>query len=529
MFQKIIGSIKKEQMTAAVSAAVFYCLTNGYRFFHTSFSGDALLMIHQSDAAWQIALGRFMQPFLVLLRGGITAPFLISVLALLWISLAAALTVTTLGLRHPISLILTGGVMAVTPAFIAANAGFLPWVDMFAFSLFLSVLSVWCFRKKTGSSLIGGIAALAVSIGIYQAYVCVAVGLLMILLFADLRDEERYRDVPRRMGRYLLGGILAAGIYFGIWKLIQKSLGIWTADTYNGMASVGDYSGNSVWDLIGLTYGKVWSFLIRPDMYVTEVFKNVDLSSILSGILGGLNVAALLIVIALLIAGNVKRFRGALNLVLQILLILLFPLGINLVCFISKGMEHTLMTFAFCLIFIAEIKCVEAVVLVRGGEKEKDKEDGGFRKAALIGAVIALCTIFLGVWSNSVYGNQVSLKKQLQEKAASSLMTRILTSIESAEGYEPGVTPVAISGNFDANPYIKGPDNFETVTPYGTGITPFSYMGTDYAYLQYYENMGLNLTRIAFDNETVRKMPCYPAEGSVSYVDGILVVKVSDM
>jgi hypothetical protein len=54
-------------------------------------------------------------------------------------------------------------------------------------------------------------------------------------------------------------------------------------------------------------------------------------------------------------------------------------------------------------------------------------------------------------------------------------------------------------------------------------------MGTDYAYLQYYENMGLNLTRIAFDNETVRKMPCYPAEGSVSYVDGILVVKVSDM
>ena len=125
MFQKIIGCIKKEQITAAVSAAVFYCLTNGYRFFHTSFSGDALLMIHQSDAAWQISLGRFVEPFLILLRGGITAPFLISALALIWISLASAITVTSLELKHPISLILTGGIMAATPAFIAMNAGFL--------------------------------------------------------------------------------------------------------------------------------------------------------------------------------------------------------------------------------------------------------------------------------------------------------------------------------------------------------------------------------------------------------------------
>ncbi|MBR1440940.1 MAG: glucosyltransferase domain-containing protein, partial [Lachnospiraceae bacterium] len=373
MFQKAIGNVKKEQITAAVSAGIFYCLTNGYRFFHTSFSGDALLMIHQSDAAWQIALGRFMQPFLVLLRGGITAPFLISVLALLWIALATALTATILELKHPISLILTGGVMAVTPAFIAMNAGFLLCVDMYAFALFLAVLSVWCFRKRTVPSLMGGIGALIGSIGIYQAFVCVTVGLLMLLLMADLREEEEYKDVPRRMGRYLLGGILSAALYYGIWKLIQKALGIWTADTYNGMASVGDYNGTSVFGLIGLTYGKVWNFLIHPDMYVTVVFRNVDLSSVLSGILGRLNVAALLIVIALLIIGNVKQFRGVWNLVLQVLLILLFPLGINLVCFISKGMEHTLMTFAFCLIFIAEIKCVEAVVLVRGGEKEKDK------------------------------------------------------------------------------------------------------------------------------------------------------------
>ena len=529
MFQKIIGNVKKEQITAAVSAGIFYCLTNGYRFFHTSFSGDALLMIHQSDAAWQIALGRFVEPFLVLLRGGITAPFLISVLALLWISLATALTVTTLELKHPVSLILTGGVMAATPAFIAMNAGFLLCVDMYAFALFLAVLSVWCFRKRTVPSLMGGIGALIGSIGIYQAFVCVTVGLLMLLLMVDLRKEEEYKDVPRRMGRYLLGGILSAALYYGIWKLIQKALGIWTADTYNGMASVGDYNGTSVFGLIGLTYGKVWNFLIHPDMYVTVVFRNVDLSSVLSGILGGLNVAVLLIVLTLLIASYVKIFRGPLNLMLQVLLILLFPFGINLVCFLSKGMEHTLMTYAFCLIFIGEIKCVETEVLNKYGKWEADKAKKGIRKAALAGAAIALCTIFLGVWSNSVYGNQVSLKKELQEEAAEALMTRILTSIESAEGYEPGVTPVAISGNLDANPYVKGIENFESVAPYGTGITSLSYMGTDYAYLQYYENMGLNLTRIAFDNEAVRKMPCYPAEGSVTFVDGILVVKVSDM
>ena len=37
-----------------------------------------------------------------------------------------------------------------------------------------------------------------------------------------------------------------------------------------------------------------------------------------------------------------------------------------------------------------------------------------------------------------------------------------------------------------------------------------------------------NLTRISDENETVKQMPLYPAPGSVAYVDGILVIKISD-
>ncbi len=54
--------------TLAVTALL--CLAvHGYRFANSMFSHDSLLVIVQEDAAWQIELGRFFQPFIVFFKG----------------------------------------------------------------------------------------------------------------------------------------------------------------------------------------------------------------------------------------------------------------------------------------------------------------------------------------------------------------------------------------------------------------------------------------------------------------------------
>ncbi|MBR1471830.1 MAG: glucosyltransferase domain-containing protein, partial [Lachnospiraceae bacterium] len=172
--------MKKRYAVAGASAAVFYFLVHGYRFFNPLFSGDALLMIYQNDAAWQIALGRFAQGALVFLRGGITSPFLISLLAVLWTALAVCFAADLLQIKSISALVLNGAIMGVSPAMISANANFLPWVDFYALALFLAVLGVWLVRKGKLLFVTAGILALCGCMAIYQAYICVAIGLFMI-------------------------------------------------------------------------------------------------------------------------------------------------------------------------------------------------------------------------------------------------------------------------------------------------------------------------------------------------------------
>ena len=53
--------------------ATFSLLAHGYRFLSLSFSGDAMLLSQVSEEAYQISLGRFLQPVYWQIRGYITA------------------------------------------------------------------------------------------------------------------------------------------------------------------------------------------------------------------------------------------------------------------------------------------------------------------------------------------------------------------------------------------------------------------------------------------------------------------------
>ena len=517
MEKKGFGQDHKRYAVAAIAAAVFYFLCNGYRFFNPLLSGDALLMLYQNDAAWQIALGRVGQPFLVFLRGGIASPFLISVLAMFWIALSVVIVTDLLDLNSTGSILSAAAVMGCHISFIAANANFLPWVDFYGFALFLATGGIWLLRKERKAAKIAGIVALAICMSVYQAYICVAIGLMMICLLLDLLKKS---DVKR----YFINALLSAGallcgalLYLGFWKVIQKSLHIWTADSYNGLAGVGDYSDGSVFTVLGFTYANVLDYFLDPLRFITMTFREKDLSIVWTIVLRIGNIAAFGILLYLLILRNKTAKNALWQKIMQAVLLLLFPFGINFVCFMSKGMEHSLMIYAFCLVYVLLL----AVLEQRAPEDQKQRISSGI--------VITVCLIIaLQTWSHIVYANQVWVKKQAQEEAARSLMMRIESVIEQAEGYIPGETPVAFAGSFEISPYIQAQDVFSNLQPWGTAQTALSYIGTDYAYLAYFENMKLNLTRIDAQDERVRKMPCYPLAGSVDYIDGVLVVKISD-
>jgi hypothetical protein len=228
-----------------------------------------------------------------------------------------------------------------------------------------------------------------------------------------------------------------------------------------------------------------------------------------------LRVANIFIVAKLLLNILVGTFKPEIKrskIILQICILILFPLGMNFVCIMSKGMEHTLMIYAFVFMYIFAVSVSEVAFAAKGKLIPK------------IGLIICILCV---VWSNVVYANQTYLKKDLQEKAITSLMTRIVSDIEDIDGYEAGVTPVAFYGSFEASDYVQELYGFEDVLPYGMGKSTLTYIGTEQALLKYILNVPMNVVSLSDEDADITKMPTYPTNGSIGYVGDVIVVKIS--
>lgn len=520
MFRKVKS--KKELLyVSGVFTIFFYVLANSYRFFNPMLAGDSLLMVHQNDGAWEVSLGRFVHPFLVMLRGGIITPFLVSVLTILWIFLSVYFLTDFLKIERILSVAFVAAVMSCNITILSMNSAFVHLIDFYTLALFLAVWGTWLLGTRKTKCIVLGIIALSISMGIYQAYVCMGIGMVMMYFLFHVKENSSFKKVVTDIGRYVAFYAIASIFYIVLWKIMQSIFNVWTADTYNGLSALGDYSESSIWNVLGITYQNVFSYFWNPETFVVIPFRGVSLSIIWTWMIRLCNFGLLLVVVFVLLYENIKYKTALWQRVLQIGIFMVIPMGINFVCILSKGMEHTLMIYAFCLVYIMGIKAVEEY----SPENATTLRENGKRCAPWIAVILALVVVN---WSNVVYSNQAYMKKSLLETATHSLMTRIVHDIESTEGYVAGQTPVAFWGSFERTEYTKQIENMEDIAPHGVGKTTLTYESTEYAYLKYMMNVNMNLTRIASDNETAIAMPTYPSKGSIAYVDGVIVVKISE-
>lgn len=511
-----------------VLTTLFFCLfAHGYRFANNILSHDALLQVVQNDSAWQIALGRIMYPILILLRGGICAPWLICILETGLLILTVCFLEDLLDIRSMPRLAVLSGIVVCSHTFISANAAFLQCADFYAFALFMSVLGVWLMKKGSIFNTVAGIICLILCLGTYQAYICVTLALVVMLAIHRLSYGENWYSIVGNLFKYALFLFVTAFLYLVGWKMLQRIFGIWTADTYNGLAHLGDYSDISFVSVISTCYKNFFWFFINPRPFLTMTFRNINMSFLWKWLIRFINAAIFVkLGINLYRINHKNRYTGSSDNdsrqqwicgnILMLFLIVIFPLCCNFVCLMSKGMEHDLMTFAFICPYILAIMF------------DDDAADVSLRRMSLFLRYATPVFLAVIIWSNTVYANQSYFKKSLQEQSAISLMTRIVDDIENCEGYIPGVTPVAFLGTLEDSPYTKELSGCTDIMPYGMRQTALTYFGTDYAMLTYVINVNMNLIRIDDWDEEMSSMPCYPVDGSIKYIGDVLVIKISD-
>ena len=510
MFGKKVDNEKERVIWIGISGVFWYLFAHGYRMSNNLFSHDALLQIVGDDSAWQIALGRFVQPFLLFVRGGVSSPWLISVIAIIELLIAAYFLLDLLNIDTFPGMFLCLGIMICNTVIITANTSFIPWLDFYMLALLTSVFGVWCWERGKVLYRFMAICSMAISMGIYQAYICVSIGLFIILLIRRLQDEYKVRLFIKETCLKCFCLIVAAVLYYLMWSIVRRTLNIWVANTYNGLAGMLSGEGESIFQLIRGTYCGVINFFWNPNVYYTLVFKEKNLSVIWLWIMRFVNISVIISIVLRIILEWENKKTAIWQKLMQFVLLFILPFGVNFVCFLSKGMVHSLMIYAYFLVYLLALRPIE----------------NGNNAVRNFWSVIVSVLLFVFVWINVVWGNQIYLKLSLQDRANVSFTTMLVHDIVTTDGFEPGITQVALAGTIEQSPYICDLPGFESVYCYGMKKTTTTYMGTEASYVKYQLNFPIILGYVPID-EKIQAMPIYPAKGSIDYVDGVLVVHLS--
>lgn len=506
---------RRETRCVFLFTAVFSLLAHGYRYLSLSFSGDAMLLSQTGEAAYQISLGRFMQPVYWAIRGEITAPLTIGLFATAFLMGSALLVVELLHLHRPLHIALACGVLTANETLAVSNATYLPWTDVYMLALLLSLLGVYAFMRLRWGFLISPVLYM-LSLGLYQSYLPAASTMILLLLLLDTLSGARMGGIWKRGALACISLVLGLLLYALALRLLLSVTGGEASQDYNGVGRVGLISMQQLpsllWETFRTPLGLLFGASDTPVMtwHITTV--PAALNRLIFGLTG----------VMLLLSGRKLRPSGALT---AAFLLLMLPLGMNFIQFIAKGIASGLTIYAYNLCYLLP------VALLARDEDERAALPRRILHLAGGGAAVLLSGFLL---LNIRNANAMAFKRDAEFSATAAAMSRLLDQAERTEGYVPGETPVVLLGMLPSSAISMERPGFERIArtqgmryTYGA-----SYETGNYWYLQ----MALGEPiRLVSHEERLRlsahpdaaDIPAFPAPGCCRMIDGYLFIHIS--
>ena len=517
--QAAVQREKKQLFQCLIYTFFWGLLAHGYQFLNSNFSHDSLDGFYGGgrEAVHKIELGRFGVPlYRYFLRGWLETPWIIGILGLLWLGLALwCISKVFPKIRNRRSILFfTAGILSTNLTVTAVAATYMHDFDCNMLALMFATLAVLLWKSISSTHhwkagilpLLCGIAAIALSLSIYQSYVSVAITLILIVLILELLDGADWKRVFQKgcTGALML---LLGGIAYGIALKASFILtDVEPSTAYNSLSVMEKLSIGKIPELVFNTY-RDWG----------ERFFHPSTTWLLPEVFSVINALICLFVFVLLAVPAVRRCRlqeGALLFCFAALL----PLGMNICYVLTSGMVHDLMRYANCFVYLL------AILLLLQFESANQNRINPAKR--VLSAVIAMM-LFATVWSGVQTANVAYLKKELDAQAELSRMTRISMEMDQQEGYIREETPVVFVGMDTQRK--AGFEGIADITGMGyTTMIPDDHKSYN-SYFRYYLNDPINAVSLRSSmglNDVIENMPVYPTPGYIRLENGILIVKV---
>lgn len=432
-------------------------------------------------------------------------PWVISLLGILYLGLTSVCLTALLELKSKLSIVLVSGLLVSFPA-LCSTFAYVFTLDGYMLALLLTVAAV-LVTKVCKKGFLPGAVLLGSSMGIYQAYLPVAILLCLYLALVLLCDKElEKKEKINQIVRYILMGVLALIFYYCMLYLLLFLEG-------ESLSAYQRTEGTGLMEMIKQVYDDFVSFTLKSKI----IFSNV-ISAVACG---------LLFVVCLAEGILAACKRGFLKKPLFYLCVLgtmiLVPLFANFILLASPGVTyHLLMRYHWVVFFILAVAFLENRIQTAPAEH-------GFTQWILLCAGVVL-VFHYAVTDNIGYSN---LSKKYEKTYA--YCVRLLDRIEQTEGYYQGI-PVALIGVISDEEF-PATDITNNVTGSMIGISGdwLLYTGDNYEkFIRNYLGASLNVVGLEYMEDiyyskAYQELDPFPGPNATKVVDGILYVHTENI
>ena len=340
------NKLKQEWKLAFWSAFIIGFLTHAYKFTNLLPNHDSLYNFYSSQN--MVASGRWFLSIACSLSSWFDLPWLIGMLSLVLMGIAAAMVAEVFGMKNPCLIVLSSALQVTFPA-IAATMAYEFTADGYMLAMVLAAFSVCLTRMEdirlaNWKNLALSSICICLACGIYQAYVSFAFVLAVCYFMAELLENRRTdKELWQWIGAQTVIYIAALAGYYLIWNLSMKIQGI-QASSYLGIDQVGVMgAGQMVQAVLNVVKQFVRFFLEWNILeYGMTVYSALNMGFLAVFVLG--------LLYAVLKSGCIRR---PLHLILMMLCIGALPFGCYVWMLASPGVTYrTIMLQSMVLLYV---------------------------------------------------------------------------------------------------------------------------------------------------------------------------------
>ncbi len=469
---------------------------------------------------WDITLGRWgFVPF-YMLNGGVILPSLVTVISIFIFSIAVIMILQLFPIRSWVLKGVVGGILISFPS-ITQHMTYFYISEAYASSFFFAVLAAYILEKKViGKKWIRYSVVtllLIFSMSIFQSMFGVTIAIWISILLIDTLSEPITHTIKKMAEFFAIGIVALVGYFVGI-RIACLLTGVTLSD-YRGISGASSIGFTELILSIPNLYKTFFDFYFTDTYYAYAQWGMHYLFGILFVLF-----SAIELVWCLKCLYKSKRIENIINIILHLTLIAILP-----VAFTAIGLLAINTSIDFKM--LPQMMVLMVLFICRLSSINLSKKLG----TQLM--LVCICTVLMG--GNILITNAIGEGMLMKYHVAISLSNRILTAIDSYDGYTQDM-PVAILGDpqnqtwLDANNQYFKKINADTVS-WGQ-FWSSEYNTTQRSWRQFfnlYHGVILNMVDDAKAQEICNssefeKMGVFPIETSMQTIDGVLTIKLSD-